>query len=242
MDGIGEAFEHTRFIRAADQAGRNIASVVAVDGDDFIVPLVKFVELPLGRIAMEMGQAFPRKGCRTCRQEQLHAFNQDALVFRVAADVEPQNCERERGVDRRLGFLLVHSQDRKSSLPLAQDPARVDGAERTLEVHGVAQFRGRESGEVALQRSPQLLLIGGTGDAASCRRAMVLTAADFQFRGPRVPKLLHHEPQAAIADFGVQNPPDGIPFRRPQVKQAFVVFAGDRVLRVGKVEDPGAVF
>src|ERR1700746_682788 len=66
---------------------------------------------------------------------------------------------------------------------------------------------------------------------------MVLTAADFEFRGPRVPKLLHHEPQAAIADFGVQNPPDGIPFRRPQVKQAFVVFAGDRVLRIGKVED-----
>ena len=71
---------------------------------------------------------------------------------------------------------------------------------------------------------------------------MVLAAADFEFRGPRVPKLLHHEPQAAIADFGVQYPPDGIPFRRPQVKQAFVVFAGDRVLRVGKVEDPGAVF
>ena len=57
-----------------------------------------------------------------------------------------------------------------------------------------------------------------------------------------MPKLLHHEPQAAIADLGVQYPTDGIAFRRPQVKQAFVVFAGDRVLRVGKVENPGAVF
>ena len=57
-----------------------------------------------------------------------------------------------------------------------------------------------------------------------------------------MPKLLHHEPQAAIADLGVQYPPDGIPFCRPQVKQAFVVFAGDRVLRVGKVEEPCAVF
>jgi hypothetical protein len=55
-------------------------------------------------------------------------------------------------------------------------------------------------------------------------------------------KLLHHEPQAAIADLGIQNPPDGIAFRRPDMKQALVVFAGDRVLRVGKVKDPGTVF
>ena len=138
MDGIGKAFERGRFIGASDQARRNIASVVAVDGDDFIVSLVKFVELPLGRIAMEMGHAFPGKCRSTCRQEQLHAFNQDALIFRVTADVEPENCERESRVDRGLGFLLVHSQDGESSSPLAQNPARVDGAERTLEVHGVA--------------------------------------------------------------------------------------------------------
>ena len=57
-----------------------------------------------------------------------------------------------------------------------------------------------------------------------------------------MPQFLYHEAQRTIADFGIQNLPDGIAFRRPQVQQALVVFAGDRVLRICKIEDSGSVF
>jgi hypothetical protein len=57
-----------------------------------------------------------------------------------------------------------------------------------------------------------------------------------------MPQFLYHEAQRAIADFGIQNPPDGIAFRRPQVQQALVLFSRDGVLRICQVEYPGAIF
>ena len=55
-------------------------------------------------------------------------------------------------------------------------------------------------------------------------------------------KALNHQPKAAIADLGVEYTPDYVALRGPDVEQAFVVFARDRVFRVGEVEDTGAIF
>jgi hypothetical protein len=88
-----------------------------------------------------MHKAFPGQSGASGRQEQLEAFDQGAVVLGMAAGVEPEDSESQRGIDRGLGFMLVHTEDRERSSPLAQDAACIDGPERTLQIHGIAERR-----------------------------------------------------------------------------------------------------
>jgi hypothetical protein len=48
-----------------------------------------------------------------------------------------------------------------------------------------------------------------------------------------LPEALDHEPEVAIADFGIQYSANDIAIRRPQVKEALVVLSGNGVPGVG---------
>jgi len=206
------------------------------------MPFVELVALPLGSVRMQRGQACPGECGSACRQKQLYAFDPNAVVLGLPARIQPQDGEGKRRINGPLGLLLIHTQDGKGGTPLAQDAARIYGAEGALEVHCVAQFRDGVAGKDACQRSPQVLLIGRPGNSPSGRGAVIPSPADLELRWPRLSELLHHKPQVAIADFRVQHSADSISFRRPQVQQALVVFSRDGVLRICQVEYPGAIF
>ena len=95
---------------------------------------------------------------------------------------------------------------------------------------------------MTLQRSAELLLVGGTGCAASGGGAAIPFPADFQLRGPRLTQPLHDQAKRAIFDLRIQHAPHGVSLGRPQVQQAAVVLSGNGVLGLRQVKGHGAVF
>jgi len=57
-----------------------------------------------------------------------------------------------------------------------------------------------------------------------------------------LPHALHLQAEHGAFDFGVENATDNVSVARPEMEKTLVVFAGDGVLRIGKVEGDGTVF
>ena len=55
-------------------------------------------------------------------------------------------------------------------------------------------------------------------------------------------ETLHREAQAAVLHLCFQNPAYCIPFRRPEMQQALVVLARDRILRLCQIKGDRTVF
>jgi hypothetical protein len=53
---------------------------------------------------------------------------------------------------------------------------------------------------------------------------------------------LHGNSKRPVLNFSWQNPPHGISLRRPQMKQAAVVIAGNRILGLRQIECNRAIF
>ena len=86
------------------------------------------------------------------------------------------------------------------------------------------------------------MLVRGPARSSSRRRPPVAFAANLQLRRPRLPQPLHRQPQRSVLHLSLQHPPHGVPLRRPQMQQAPVVFAGNRILRLRQIKGHGAVF
>ena len=69
LDRFGKAFEDGCLVRTTDQMSGDVAAVAVVHRAHFIVALVEFVELPLGRAGVQMGQSFAGEGRASGRQE-----------------------------------------------------------------------------------------------------------------------------------------------------------------------------
>ena len=44
-----------------------------------------------------------------------------------------------------------------------------------------------------------------------------------------------------MLDLGIENAPHGVPLRRPEMQQAFLMLAGNRILGLAQVEGYGAI-
>jgi len=60
--------------------------------------------------------------------------------------------------------------------------------------------------------------------------------ADFQLSSIRLSQPLHRQPQHLVFDFDIQYSPDQVPLRRPEMQQALVVFAGDRIFGLRQIK------
>jgi len=67
-------------------------------------------------------------------------------------------------------------------------------------------------------------------------------AAYLKLCGSRLAQALDREPQDFILNLSVQHSPHEVPFRRPQMKEAFVALPGDGILGLSKIKNHGAVF
>jgi len=74
------------------------------------------------------------------------------------------------------------------------------------------------------------LFIAGPRRLLGRGRAPVALAANFQLGRTRLAQALHGQPQPPVRDLGVEPAAHGVPFRGPQMQQAFVVLPGDRIL------------
>ncbi len=75
-----------------------------------------------------------------------------------------------------------------------------------------------------------------------CGRAPVAIAVEIELRRTILPQALHLQPERAAFYFCVQHTAYNIALMRPQMQQALVVLARDRILRFRQVEGNGAVF
>ena len=136
----------------------------------------------------------------------------------------------------------VYSKKSERRLPLFQEPAGIDRTEGFFEVHTGGQPVNSESREMSLNGAVQLMFV-----TCPCRpfcggRATVPVPANLQFCRTRLPQLLHRQAQRRTFDLGVDYTPYRVSFGRPEVEQAFVVFARDRVPGLAQIERDSAIF
>src|SRR5882724_3705246 len=111
-----------------------VATIRDVDFGQCILPFVQFIQVPFGRVLVEMGDTLTSKGTAPLWQKQLQAFHHAFACLRLPAKIKPQNSECERCVYGSLCFLAVDSKYSKSGLPMPDQSARIDRPKRTLQV------------------------------------------------------------------------------------------------------------
>ena len=83
-------------VDGADQAGDDVAGVVAVERSAGFGTLVEFVQLPLGGITVEMGHALAKYFATPGWCEELESSDMGATRKLLALVVHPENAEGER--------------------------------------------------------------------------------------------------------------------------------------------------
>jgi hypothetical protein len=63
------------------------------------------------------------------------------------AFIQPEDTEGQSGVNRGLGFSLIHAKDREGGSSLAQTATSIDWAERALQIDRVAELRTAKPGK-----------------------------------------------------------------------------------------------
>ena len=90
-----------------------------------------------------MRDAVAHQRRRTRRHKERQALYNRPACVRGAAGIQPQDSERQCGIDRRLQFLRIHSEHGKGGLPSLQQSAHVDGAKGMFKVHGMTELHQR---------------------------------------------------------------------------------------------------
>ena len=227
-------------VDGANQAGDNVAGVVAIEGNAGFGAFVEFEELPLGGIAIEMGHALADNISAACRQEEFQAFDVSATGELFALAVHPENAEGESGVDRGLSFLAVDTEHRERRLAHAQQAAGVYRTAGMLEVGAAADGVELPSGIVAQQHALQDLPVVGANGAQRGGGASIGGGANLKDGGLRLAKAQYAEAEHPRFQFGIEHAAGSVALVRPDVQHAFA-FAGDGVARGGEVEDGFAV-
>src|SRR5579872_2259693 len=240
-DGIPKSFLRGGLVRKLHEARSHVTAVSDVELYQVVVALLKLVEMPFGCVPVEVGHAFARQARTSGRQEKFQSFDHRLSCQVLATSVEPQNSERQRGVDRGLCLLLVYPEHRKRRLPLAEQTTRIDRSKRPLKIHGGAQGGGLHSGESPLQCPFQHPLICESCSAFCCRCSPVVLTTDFQFRGLGLSQSLNREAKRLVLDLGLHHSPHHVSFCRPDMQETLIVFAGDRVPRLCQIKNSRSV-
>ena len=95
---------------------------------------------------------------------------------------------------------------------------------------------------MALHCTPEFVFVGDSGGPLGRGGAAVALAADFQLRRMCLAETLNREAQDAVLHLCFQNPAYCILLRRPEMQEALVVLAGDRILCLSQVEGDRGVF
>ena len=111
-----------------------------------------------------------------------------------------------------------------------------------FEIHAGGEAHYRPAGEISLQRAPEASFVGDAGHATRGLGALIAIAAEVEASGPSLPHALHLQTKRRRLYLRIQHPADEITLIRPQMQQAFVLLAGDRVLRFRQIKCDGAVF
>ena len=159
--------------------------------------------------------------------------------LRLPAIVEPQNAERQRGVDRRLRLLALTPRTANADCPFAQQAPRVHRTEGLFQIYGCRVSRVMlECREMPLAAfALQHLLVGAARGAPGGGSAAIAFAANFQLRGPRLSQA--SAPPGAACRSSLQHPARGALHFAPPTTDAAgtVVFAGNRIFRLRQVEE-----
>ena len=240
-DGCGEALEGAGLVGSMHQPGRDIPAIGAVNFNHGVVALIEFEKPPFCGGAIQIGHALPHQRRAAVRDYHDESLDQEFSARALAADIQPENGEGQCRVDGSLSLGGIDAQEGECRLALAQQTAGIDGSKGFFEIDAGGQPGNGESGEMPFDHAAQFLLIAGPRCFLGGRRPKVALAANFQLGWTRLAQALHREPQRPGLYFGVEHPPHGIPLRRPQMQQAFVVFAGDGILGPSQIEGDGAI-
>jgi hypothetical protein len=112
----------------------DISAVGNIYLGQYLLAVLQFVELPFGGATVQMRRAFASQSGNPHRQEKFQAFDNKSSGLRLAANIKPQNGKSQRGVDRKLRLLRIHSQHGEAGLSAPQQPARINRAERTFQI------------------------------------------------------------------------------------------------------------
>ncbi len=189
-----------------------------------------------------MSHALPGQSPCAFGNDQRQAFHHVPLVLRQAARFQPKNSGGQRAVDGRLRFLIVHSHQSQGALPLSHPATQVGWTKRMFEIHAGGEPDDGPSGKVSFERAPQARLVSSPRRSARRGRTLVAIAAEVETCRSILAHALHLQAERRRLDFRIQHAAHEIPFARPQVQQALVVFAGDRILRVRQVERNRTIF
>jgi hypothetical protein len=159
-----------------------------------------------------------------------------------ATGVEPENPASQSAIDGRLCFLVIYSEDRERSLSLPHPATQVRRAEGAFKIDAGGEMNDRPTGEISFQRSSQTRLVDDSRHPPRRRRSPIAIAAKVQTGWACLPHALYLQAERCVLYLGVQHAPHKIALIRPQVQQTFVMFAGNGIFRIGKIEGDGAVF
>jgi hypothetical protein len=223
------------------QAGAYVSAISYLDFLEVTVPGFKLVQLPFGSIGMQMRHALAGQRGSSRRQKEFQTLHHDLSRLCYAAGIEPQDAEGQCRVNRKLGFMRIHSQNGEAGLSAMQNPTGINGTKRPLEIDRCGQPRGNVSGKAALQGALQTALVGQARGTFRGGGAAVSLPADFQFARTGLPQPLHRQPQHLMFDFDVKHSPHQISLRGPKMQQTLVVFAGNGVLRLRQIKHRGTI-
>ena len=224
------------------QPGCEIAAIAGIRRYQRILPLVEFIQAPLRSGGMQMRHSLLRQSDHALRHNHRQPFYYTAFLLGQTARLQPENAAGKRAIDRRLGFLVVGADDGQSALTLAQPAAQVGWPERMFEVDAGGEASHGPSGKIPLERPPQTRFVGDPRRPSRGRRPPIAIAAKIEPRGTVLPHALDLQSERRGLHFRVEHPAHDVPLVRPEMQQAFAVFAGNRIFRLGQIERDGGVF
>src|SRR5262249_28498161 len=137
----------------------------------------------------------------------------------LTASLQPEEAKSQRGIDRSLGFLLVHAEHRNRAATFVEEPARIDRRKALLQVHG--------SGEPGSVQLPVRALaaehsLQHSRVAASCcllrpRRPPVTIGTNFQLARPCLGEAADGQAKQTIPELDIDDLANQIALFRPQM-------------------------
>jgi hypothetical protein len=98
---------------------------------------------------------------RTCPQAKKVSDLRDYFSgLDQAADIEPPDAKGQGGVNRSLGLMWIHAEDREAGLSATQESTSVDRTERSLEIRGCGEPGRNVSPKTPFQSALQTPLVG----------------------------------------------------------------------------------
>ncbi len=90
------------------QPGCQIAAIAGVHRNEFIVPLVEFVQMPFRCRRMQMRHTLLGQCSHALWHNHRQPFDHAAFLLCQSARLEPKNSTGQRAIDGRLRFFIVH--------------------------------------------------------------------------------------------------------------------------------------